>query len=166
MMFKFLDRIIFIFSFIQISKAQVSANWDINGVVECKENIHGIGEFSFLLQEATIRFYEDDMMFDDDLLKGGYVLTDGNGQFVVKGYAYENAGILEPYLQIDHYCYTPTLDQPIIKGCFYRTVVRLEQKPDYQNVYIFLGIESAKRIDPNGDKELIMETTIFCPPKN
>jgi len=34
--------------------------WKIDGVVECKENIHGLGEFSFLLQEATVNFYERD----------------------------------------------------------------------------------------------------------
>jgi len=47
-------------SLFKFSSSPISINWVIDGDVECKENIHGLGEFSFLLQEAIIRFYERD----------------------------------------------------------------------------------------------------------
>uniref|UniRef100_A0A1I8B676 Uncharacterized protein n=1 Tax=Meloidogyne hapla TaxID=6305 RepID=A0A1I8B676_MELHA len=155
-----------VFSFIHLS---YGADWVIDGDIECKEIIHGFGEFSFLLQEAIIRFYEQDngqnaiVDKDDDLLFGKHVLTDSFGHFNVKGHDYENICCLEPYLQIDHLCYTPNIG-PLLMGCYYRTRIDLQPRPDRQNVHIILGIQSAKQITEN-EKDLKIVTTMFCPEK-
>uniref|UniRef100_A0A915NDC8 Transthyretin-like family protein n=1 Tax=Meloidogyne floridensis TaxID=298350 RepID=A0A915NDC8_9BILA len=161
-------------SLFKFSSSPISINWVIDGDVECKENIHGLGEFSFLLQEAIIHFYERDggksgfagfIDSDTDLLEGKYVLTDSLGHFQVKGYKYQSFGTLDPYLQIDHQCYTPTIKQPLRMGCYYRSVIDLDQLPRDQKVHIILGIESARLITGKG-KDLVVKTAekIECPP--
>jgi len=96
--------------------------WKIDGVVECKENIHGLGEFSFLLQEATVNFWERDWPDPDDH-KDGPALTDSFGHFHVEGHEFETFSV-EPYLEIDHQCYTPTSKQPLlnVKNKFYQFI--------------------------------------------
>ncbi|CAK5102806.1 unnamed protein product [Meloidogyne enterolobii] len=101
-----------------IFKFSSSSKWEVDGVVECKENIHGLGEFSHLLQEAVIHLYErdygPDSSIDPDDLLDGPVLTDIMGHFQVKARGvYEMTATPDPYIQIDHLCYTPTYKQPL-----------------------------------------------------
>ncbi|CAK5102792.1 unnamed protein product [Meloidogyne enterolobii] len=107
-----------LFILASILKFTSSSDWVVDGVLECKENIHGLGEFSFLLQEAIIHFYErdygQDSIVDPDDLLDGPVLTDIMGHFLVKKRGvYEMTGTPDPYLQIDHLCYTPTSKKPL-----------------------------------------------------
>jgi len=51
------------------------------------------------------------------------------------------------------------------QGCYYRSVIDLDQLPRDQKVHIILGIESARLITGKG-KDLVVKTAekIECPP--
>nr|CAD2142494.1 unnamed protein product [Meloidogyne enterolobii] len=164
-----------LFILASIFKFSSSSDWVVDGVLECKENIHGLGEFSHLLQEAIIHFYERGRghggIGDPDDLLDGPVLTDIMGHFQVKAErgVYEMVTTPDPYLQIDHLCYTPTSKKPLRMGCYYRTIIDLGKSSKAINelkVHIILGMESARLISGKGkDLEIKTIENLHCPSK-
>uniref|UniRef100_A0A914M1B2 Uncharacterized protein n=1 Tax=Meloidogyne incognita TaxID=6306 RepID=A0A914M1B2_MELIC len=138
-----------------IFKFSSSSKWVVDGVVDCKENIHGL----------------DGGIGDPDDYLDGPVLTDIMGHFQVKAHrgVYETFTTPDPYLQIDHLCYTPTSKQPLRMGCYYRTIIDLGKSSKANNelkVHIILGMESARLISGKGkDLEIKTLEDLHCPPK-
>ncbi|KAF7633288.1 hypothetical protein Mgra_00007266, partial [Meloidogyne graminicola] len=99
-----------IFNLLQIIKPQFineALYFDIEGDIECREDIPEFGEFSFLLQDVKTTHGDS----DDHL---GSTKTDRYGHFhfnlkLEKKREYENWTGLEPYFLIEHICYTPSV---------------------------------------------------------
>nr|CAD2177623.1 unnamed protein product [Meloidogyne enterolobii] len=92
------------------------------------------------------------------------------GHFQVKARGvYETFTTPDPYIQIDHLCYTPTHKQPLRMGCYYRTIIDLGKSSKAINelkVHIILGMESARLITGKGkDLEIKTIEKLHCPSK-
>ncbi|KAF7632729.1 hypothetical protein Mgra_00007870, partial [Meloidogyne graminicola] len=142
----FLTILLLIFSLsnlFSLTKSHEGASWDIEGDIECWEDIEGFGEFSFLLQDVVINFEEADLVraSDDHIAT---TKTDRFGHFHFKPKREYDLGTLDPYFIIEHICFTPSVEEPLRMGCHYKTEIHFEAFPEKKYIHIYLGKQAVE----------------------